>query len=285
MRLEEHERAARRILAKAGVDSPGLCARVLACKAAGLDRISCILAAEEELAPDRAACLSGLVARRARGEPLAYILGEREFYGLSFRVSEATLTPRPETEMLVEEALRLCPQATLRFADLGCGSGCIGATLIHERPGWHGILADASLPALEIARANAERLGIQADIVQADIFQLPFAASSLDLVVSNPPYIGRQDERLVMWETLAYEPHCALFSEKEGYAHLEAVIAGAAACLKSGGWLVVEHGDRQGSAVVEMLAAAGFGQIRDLPDLASLPRCALGQKLQGEAHG
>lgn len=278
MRLGEHERVARRLLAEARVDSPGLCARLLTAYAAGLDKIGFILSAEQELEADKAERLEAMVARRAAGEPLAYILGEREFYGLTFQVSAATLTPRPETELLVEQALLRLPEAEISFADLGCGSGCIGGTLLYLRQAWQGILADSSAGALGVAAANIRTLGVNAAIIQADIFCLPFAPEKLDMVVSNPPYISRAESSEVMWETLAYEPHCALFSEADGLAHLQAIICQAGFFLKKGGWIILEHGDRQGEAVSNLLLGAGFANILDLPDLAGRPRCAIAQK-------
>lgn len=266
------------MLTEAGVDSPGLCARLLTAYAAGVDKIGYILSADQELDSDKAARLESLLARRAAGEPMAYILGVREFYGLPFQVTAATLTPRPETELLVEQALLRLSEDEITFADLGCGSGCIGGTLLHMRAAWRGILADSSAAALEVATANVRALGLDAAIIQADIFSLPFAQGGLDLIVSNPPYISRAESSLVMWETLAYEPHCALFSESDGLAHLHAIIDQAGYCLRKGGWVILEHGDRQGGPVKNMLLAAGFANILDLPDLAMRPRCAIAQK-------
>ena len=139
MRLREYEQNAARRLTKAGVDSPRLCAQLLAGHVLGLDRLHCVLAAECELTPDQAGTLEALTARRATGEPLAHILGDREFFGRTFLVTPDTLIPRPETELLVETALELLPAGQpLRFADLGAGSGCIGVTLCLERPRWCG---------------------------------------------------------------------------------------------------------------------------------------------------
>lgn len=278
MRLDEHERLARKILAEAGVDSPGLCSRILTAHAAGLSRIEYILSPDSCLSSEQEELLAELVARRSRGEPLAYILGFREFYSLPFLVSPATLTPRPETELLVELALEHAPKDGLIFADLGCGSGCIGETLLSLRPGWTGALLDNSAAALAVAGQNAASLHCSPLLVQADIFHLPFADSSLDLVVSNPPYISESDKGSVMAEVLAYEPHSALFSPANGLAHLDAVIKGSRRCLKSGGLLLLEHGAGQEAEVAALLAASGFTDIEDFRDLAGLPRCAMGRK-------
>lgn len=282
MRLCEHELKIRALLADAGVDGPGVCARALVAHAAGLSRINYILACDQELDIDKASTLNALVARRARGEPLAYILGEKEFYGLPFNVSSATLTPRPETELLIEISLRLLPLERIIFADLGCGCGCIGATLLKERPAWSGILIDSSLSALEVARANKSRLDISAILMAGDIFNLPLATGSLDLVISNPPYIAPSEIAMVMRETLAYEPHCALFSRPDGFRHITAVIAGATRCLKAGGMLILEHGANQAENVKELLQKSGFVEIHSYRDLAGIHRCA--SAIKGKAN-
>lgn len=279
MRLCEHERRAREILTKARVDSPGLCARLLTAHAAGLSKLDFILAGDRDMQPHKARLLEKLVGRRARGEPLAYILGRKEFYGLDFLVNASTLTPRPETEMLVELALEVLPaQKRVRFADLGCGSGCIGLALCHERPHWPGLLLDNSPEAARMARANRDRLGSGAAILLADIFNSPLAAASLDLVVSNPPYIAAEEKKDVMAETLAYEPHSALFSPCHGLSHLKAAIAAASVCLVSGGFILLEHGAGQRPAVAAMLAESGFVDQRMENDLAGLARCAMARK-------
>lgn len=281
MRICDHELKIRALLAKARVDSPGLCARVLTAYAAGLSRIDYILACDKELDSGRDAMLCELAARRAKGEPLAYILGEKEFYGLPFRVSSATLIPRPETEQLVEIILAQHSQKDAVFADLGCGSGCIGLTLLKLRPDWKGILIDSSQAALKTASANSISLGCAADFLLADIFNLPLAENSFNLVVSNPPYIAPAEMNQVMAETLAYEPYSALFSPPDGLAHIEAVIGGAARCLKAGGMLALEHGASQANAVHALLKSSGFTNLIAYHDLAGLPRCASAWKGKG----
>lgn len=278
MRLCELELVARKKLTEAGVDSPGLCARLLVAHTACLDKIAYILGSDQELPEDRELYLQKLVERRAQGEPLAYLLGKKEFYGRDFVVSPATLVPRPETELLVELALDLVPVKGIRFCDAGCGSGCIGETLLLERPDWEGVLLDNSREALHVAECNARKLGCNPLFICADIFAPPLATSSLDLVISNPPYIDPRERQLVMPATLAYEPHSALFSKQGGLAHLNAVILGAASHLKKGGILILEHANTQGNAVLELLGLAGFKQMRDYEDLAGLPRCAVAKK-------
>lgn len=279
MQLRQYELQARQILAKARVDSPGLCARLLVAYAAGLDKTGYILACDRELEPEQAKVLHDCVARRASGEPLAYILGYKEFYGINFIVNSCTLTPRPETELLVDLALSIFPeQQSVRFADLCCGSGCIGLTLAHMRCAWHPLLLDNSAGALAVCQSNQRNLACPAAIVQADIFRLPLGNECFDLVVSNPPYIAESEKAQVMGETLAHEPHSALFSPHAGLAHLEAVITGAMRCLVPGGYILLEHGARQGKPVQKMLRDSGFTNVSQQNDLAGLPRCAMAQK-------
>lgn len=282
MRLAEHEKLIRERLTKAGVDSPGLCARLLVAHAAGLDRLGCLLAADRELPGAAAEKLEQLCLRRQKGEPMAYLLGKKAFYKLEFAVNPHTLIPRPETEMLVEKSLELLPAQDVRFVDAGCGSGCIGISLLAERPRWQGILLEKSLPALAAAMLNDRNLGAGACFVAADMFALPFAPASLDLIVSNPPYIGREELAQVMPEVLAYEPRGALFSQNGGLAHLLALVEQAARLLRPNGWIVLEHGASQGPALTGALVAAGFADVCDYADLAGLPRCAAARKPQGQ---
>lgn len=276
MRLAECELEAAAILTRAGVDSPGLCARLLCAHAAGLSRIDYILARDQE--QKNGPCFRELVKRRAAGEPLAYILGKKEFYGHDFRVSPAVLIPRPETEGIVDLALKRVREQNIFFVDMGCGCGCIGESLLLHRPAWRGILLDASLAALAIAKENATALGCSPVFLGADVFALPLAAASVDLVVANPPYIAGEERPRVMAETLAYEPHSALFSPERGLSHLAAVIKGAGNCLKNGGAIILEHGAGQKNAVTRMLAEEGFCEIADYRDLAGLSRCAFARK-------
>ncbi len=282
MRLYDHELNIRKRLAKARVDSPGLCARLLCAHAAGLDKIAYILACDQELPKAKESLLANIVERRAKGEPLAYILGFKEFYGVNFVVNSATLTPRPETEILVDQALAAFPEnRRIFFADIGCGSGCIGLAILWQRKQWHGLLVDNSLPALAVAAQNLQKTDAQARLLQADLFQLPFQAESLDLVVSNPPYIAFEEKDQVMPECLAYEPHSALFSPCGGLRHLEAVIKSAHHCLKQGGFIILEHGASQAGKVLNILADFNFQNAKIETDLAGLPRCAIAQKING----
>ncbi|MTJ93652.1 MAG: peptide chain release factor N(5)-glutamine methyltransferase [Desulfovibrio sp.] len=286
MRLKQYIDEATAQLTKAGVDSPRLCAEVLAREVLGDDtagsaRLFCILEAGREIEADALERLHALVAQRSTGQPLAQIVGRKEFYGRDFSVTRHTLIPRPETELLVDTAIELLPQTPLHFADLGTGTGCIGLTLLAESPNWKGLLMDLCPHAAGVAATNARLLGVQdrATILRADMQRAPLKAESLQLVVSNPPYIAEAERHMVMDEVLHNEPHSALFSENNGLLHLAAVINAAAHALKNGGWVLLEHGAAQGKAVHDLLAASGiFKKIENKRDIAQLDRCTLARK-------
>lgn len=286
MRLKQYIDEATAQLTKAGVDSPRLCAEVLAREvlggdAAGSARLFCILEAGREIEADALKRLQTLVAQRSTGQPLAQIIGRKEFYGRDFVVTRHTLVPRPETELLVDTALELLPQTSLHFADLGTGTGCIGLSLLAESPNWKGLLIDLCPHAAAVAVTNARILGVQgrATILRGDMQRAPLKAESLQMVVSNPPYIAEAERHLVMDEVLHNEPHSALFSENDGLLHIAAVIRAAAHALCDGGWILLEHGAAQGKAVHDLLAASGFfKKIENKRDIAQLDRCTLAQK-------
>lgn len=277
-KLWEQEKKLEALLVEAGVDSPGLCARMLVEHVLGLDPVHHILSSSRTLSADEENRLEDLVQRRAAGEPMAYILGRKAFYEHEFMVSPATLVPRPETEMLVDLALGLLPESRIRFADIGAGSGCIGLSLMAKRPCWHGVLLDISGEALHVASRNASRIAANPCLIQGDMFNLPFRDNSLDLLISNPPYIAF-DEFPEMDRTLAYEPPSALFSGNEGLGHIQGLALEAKRVLRAGGLAIIEHGYLQSRKVCEILTDAGFMDVNDHNDLAGLPRCATGQKI------
>lgn len=278
MRLNECEQRTREYLKKAGVDNPGLCSRLLVAHVAGLDKISYILAYKEELNKAQVALLSDLTLRVSSGEPIAYIIGEREFYGRPFLVNSHTLIPRPETELLIDIAITKLDKEQIIFCDAGTGSGCIGVTLMHIRQTWRGLLLEKNMETLKVARINAQRMKINAEFILGDMFKMPFGPESLDLIIGNPPYISPGERGHVMKSVLAYEPHYALFSKKEGRAHLEALISGAKSSLKHGGCIILEHGYKQGDWARSALLANGFHKIEVFADLAGKPRCTFGIK-------
>jgi release factor glutamine methyltransferase len=229
------------------------------------------------LEPDARMQYAGWIARRARGEPFAYITGEKEFWSLPLRVTPDVLVPRPETELLVERALALLPARpadggpALRVADLGTGSGAIALALAHERPHWQVTATDRSAAALEVARGNARRLGLaNLRFLQGD-WLAPLAGERLDLLVSNPPYIAADDPALDD-PALRHEPAGALGSGPDGLEDLRAIISAAPAHLLPGGWLLLEHGASQGEAVCALFASQGWTRVRCHADLAGKPR-------------
>ena len=225
------------------------------------------------VAADLAVRLDALVQRRARGVPLAYLVGEREFHGLALRVTPDVLVPRPDTETLVDWALELLdPSRPAAVADLGTGSGAIALALAHARPQARVTATDASLPALAVARANAQRLGLAVACIAGHWLQ-PLAGRQHDLIVSNPPYIDADDPHL---QALHAEPLAALSPGPDGLAALREIVATAPACLRPGGWLLLEHGCTQAKAVAGLLRAAGFLDIATRADLAGQPRCTGG---------
>lgn len=221
------------------------------------------------------------LTRRARGEPIAYILGEKEFWSLTLAVTPAVLIPRPETELAVELALARLPQAgPARVLDLGTGSGAIALALAQERPLAQVVGTDVAEAAIELARYNAARLGLGNVEFRAGSWFEPVAGERFDLVVSNPPYVATGDPR-VEREVRLFEPPGALYSGTDGLDALRQIIAGAAAHLAPGGGLVLEHGDRQGEAVRQRLVLHGFERVATHRDLAGLDRCTVGQRPVG----
>ena len=234
------------------------------------------LVAHPELAVDPvdADAFIDLARRRAGGEPLAYLLGEKEFYGRSFLVSPAVLVPRPETELLVDLALeRMRAIEEPRVLDLGTGSGCIAVTLALECREAQVTATDASPTALEVARGNANRLGATVAFHLGDWYGAVPVGQTFDVIVANPPYVAPGDPHL---DALRFEPMQALTDGRDGLACLQTIVAGAAARLAPGGWLLVEHGYDQGPAVGALFAAHGLS-ARTLADAAGHPRVTLGQ--------
>jgi release factor glutamine methyltransferase len=231
---------------------------------------------EDAATPDVAAQFVALLARRARGEPLAYITGHRDFWTLSLQVSPAVLVPRPETELLVERALELFPAPPIRAADLGTGSGAIALALASERPGWQVMATDASEQALAVARGNAQALGLQRVSFLAGNWLAPLQGQRCHLIVSNPPYIAADDPALAQ-PALQHEPAMALASGPEGLDALRLIVRDAPAHLERGGWLLLEHGASQADAVARELVVRGFRHVRSRTDLSGHERMTEGQ--------
>ena len=216
------------------------------------------------------------VERRAAGEPLAYIVGEAEFRGRVFQVSPDVLIPRPETELLIDLALeRMQALVTPRVVDLGTGSGIIAVSLALECTAAQITAVDLSEGAIFVARNNAGRLGATVDFRQGDWFA-PLAGERFDLIVSNPPYVAAGDPHLAL-NGLPFEPQSALTDGNDGLDCLRAIIAGAPAHLRPGGWLLCEHGYDQGEACRNLFSAAGFKAASTQCDLAGIDRVSYAQ--------
>lgn len=217
-----------------------------------------------------------LLTRRLQGEPVAYILGHREFYGLEFQVTPAVLIPRPETELLVELALKHIPENTpCRALDLGTGSGAVAVTLAHLRPKAEVMGVDASKAALEVAAANANRLGANNLTLNEGDWFAGLEGERFDVIVSNPPYIAQDDAHLQQGD-LRFEPASALASGPDGLDDIRRIVADAPAHLKPGGWLLFEHGWDQAARCRELLKEAGFAQVGSAADLAGIERVTFG---------
>lgn len=229
----------------------------------------------QALSPQEAARFDQLRQRRRAGEPVAYLTGSKEFFGLELRVDPRVLVPRPDTETLVAWSLDVLKDAVApRIVDLGTGSGAIALALRQARPDAQVEAVDASGDALQAARANGERLGLPVAWRQADWLS---GAGTYDLIASNPPYIAEGDPHL---PSLRCEPASALVSGADGLDAIRRIVADAPAHLAPGGWLLLEHGHRQAGAVRGLLAAAGFGEVQSRQDLAGIERCSGGRRLE-----
>lgn len=217
-----------------------------------------------------------LIARRAEGEPVAYLTSQQAFWSLDFYVDAHCLIPRPETELLVEEALKRVQKTKARVADLGTGSGAIAISLAHEQPSWEIYAIEQDKAALSIAQKNALRHDCQQIQFIENNWLSGLKLPLLDLIIANPPYIAADDPYLSP-SVRAYEPRAALISAETGLADLKIIIQQAKKALTPGGQLLLEHGFEQAEAVCAMLQAAGYQAIESKEDLAGHPRLSTGQ--------
>jgi release factor glutamine methyltransferase len=255
-------------------------AELLLLYVAGLSRSAFLAHSNDELELSAATHYEVLLERRLEGEPIQYIVGECEFYGLPFYVTPAVLIPRSETEHLVERVLELAPLfAAPRILDVGTGSGAIAVALAHKLRTAHIEATDVSEAALNLARENARRNEIADRIrfLQGDLL-VPVAAEQFDIVVSNPPYVPTIDCESLAVEVRDFEPGLALFGGEDGLDIYRRLIPAAFAVLVSGGFIALEIGCGQREAVSSLLAGAGFGDVESRPDLQGIPRVALARR-------
>jgi release factor glutamine methyltransferase len=260
---------------QAGLPLDPLENRNLLCHATGLSRVQLITRAEQGLSEAEAERLAELVRRRLAGEPIAYIVGKREFFGLDFEVSEAVLIPRPDTELIVELALeRLPPHG--RMLDMGTGSGAIAVSVAHSRRDASVTALDLSEAALEVARRNAASNQASVRFLRSDWFGALDADERFELIASNPPYIAAGDEHLSRGD-LRFEPAGALTDHADGLSALRTIIAGSPRHLVPGGWLLLEHGYDQAAAVRALLDAGGYTEVQSWRDLGGIERVSGGR--------
>jgi len=247
-------------------------ARLLLAEACGLSEAGVLAHPGHELPETAAARFGAMAARRRTGEPVAYILGRREFYGLVLEVSPAVLIPRPETELLVDLALQRRPRTVL---DLGTGCGAIALALKHTMPQARVVAVDASAAALAVARRNAARHSLEIDFRHGEWFA-PVTRERFELVVANPPYVAEGDPHLSRGD-LRFEPRAALVSGPDGLGAIREIVPHAPRFLMPGGWLLLEHGIGQDEPVRELLAAQGLDSVSSWPDLAGIARVSGGR--------
>lgn len=259
-------------------ETPDLDAGLLLAHVLGRPRSYLVAHSGDALSDADAAAFARLVERRGEGEPVAYLTGRKGFWSLELEVAPAVLVPRPETELLVELALaRLPPEAGLRAADLGTGSGAIALALACERPRLGVVATDAHPAALAVARSNAARLQLgNVEFREGDWFGAFAAGERFDLLVSNPPYVAAGDPALAS-DGVCFEPCGALAAGADGLDALRTIIATAAAHLRAGGWLLLEHGHDQAAAVAWLLQQHGFEHINCQRDGAGQPRVSGGR--------
>ncbi|EOL8968601.1 peptide chain release factor N(5)-glutamine methyltransferase [Cronobacter dublinensis] len=257
-------------------ESPRRDAEILLGFVTGRTRTFILAFGETSLADDELTRLDALLARRVQGEPVAYLTGQREFWSLPLEVSAATLIPRPDTECLVEQALARLPAAPCRILDLGTGTGAIALALACERPDCQVTALEVIPEAVALARRNAQRLGIDNVTVLQSHWFSALTDARFSLIVSNPPYIDGDDPHLTQGD-VRFEPKSALVAPDAGLADLDAIITGARRFLENDGWLLVEHGWRQGGAVRELFTHAGYHGVETCRDYGGNERLTLGQ--------
>lgn len=283
--IESARRALTARLQSAGIEEAALDARLLIGAALELDLTGMVTQSARQLTPEESTRLEGYAQRRLAHEPVARILGAREFWGLPFRLSEATLVPRPDTETVVELALEIFRDLTIsgrhpRIADIGVGSGAILLALLHEIPEAFGVGTDVSLTALNTARGNASALGLAGRSAFVACSYATALQGPFDLIVSNPPYIPSGEIPKLSIEVREHDPHLALDGGNDGYDAYRALIPQAAERLAPGGALIVEAGQGQARDIETLMTAAALTVDRPpRADLAGIPRAVSARKM------
>ncbi|ANI82761.1 peptide chain release factor N(5)-glutamine methyltransferase [Kosakonia oryzae] len=258
-------------------ESPRRDAEILLGFVTGKTRTFILAFGETRLTAEQQQQLDALLARRALGEPVAHLVGEREFWSLPLFVSPATLIPRPDTECLVEQALNRLPASPCRILDLGTGTGAIALALASERPDCHVTAVDVVAEAVALAQRNAEHLAItNVEILQSRWFSA-LAGQQFAMIVSNPPYIDEQDPHLAQGD-VRFEPLSALVAADHGLADLQTIICDARRFLLPGGWLLLEHGWQQGAAVRSLFSQYGWQEVETCRDYGGNERLTLGKQ-------
>ena len=275
---------AREWLANKGVESPRLDAELLLANALGCDRVRLYIDVDKPLTPEELARFKPLVQRRAAREPVAYILGAKEFYGRSFDVCPGVFIPRPETELLVQLALEAIPRgADVRVLDLCAGSGAVGVSIAAERPGARVDLVELSPQAAEVAQRNAQKHAPgRAVVLEGDLYAPVPPGQRYQVITANPPYVPLPHRQRLAPDILDHEPHLALFGGEDGLDVVRAVIAGLRDRLLPGGLFGTEIDPPQSARVAELCRAAGLTGVRVVRDLAGLDRHVTG-RVPGEA--
>ena len=275
MQVEHWLLQAKQQLEQSGSDSARLDAEILLGYALDKNRTWLYTHSDYALSDVEFESLNGLLEKRIAGQPIAHLVGERDFWSLTLEVNASTLIPRPDTETLVEWALELPLLANARVLDLGTGTGAIALALASEQPSWQVIGVDKSDDAVQLAFNNAQKNQLQqVEFKSSDWFEQ--VAGSFDLIVSNPPYIDGQDPHLQQGD-VRFEPMSALVAEQQGLADIVHIIDQAPHYLRDQAWLLIEHGYQQAEQVRELLKAKGFQQVETREDLGGQPRISGGQ--------
>ncbi len=263
-------------LERSGSETPRLDAELLLCEALSCRRLDLYLEYAKPLEQVERNRYKDMIRRRAQGEPVAYITGRRDFFGLTFDVSPATLIPRPETEHLIETVLQQNPKGeTLHVLDIGTGTGCLALTLKRQRPEWLLEAWDVSPEALLVAASNAAKLGLEAELREVDALRpetWDTNRQKFDVIVSNPPYIAASEKDVMSRSALQFEPHGALFAQDDGFAFYRTFARFLPRILREKGKVYLEIGFRQRTAVFSILEDAGWSDLECIKDLSGHDR-------------